>query len=678
MALNGDGRRSYETQHSHDTYGQGGGYGYGYDQGYNNAPQGGARNDFGPPQRSVTMPVNDYGTAYNAAPPPPPNAHAGRGMPHTPSPAPAPRLPAQTTYSPASMGSSGYDSQGGVHSSPYGNGIPPSNSIDDVMDSYYDSPRGAGQAAHGQQGGGAVPMTNARGNFEQPQPGAIQTPSLHNAQAEATFHEPQAAVFEMAGDIPSVPPMPHHQPNALHQQAVPQQPRAFQPEYNQGYGSRPAHEQLTPRGPSAPPATMRDPRVGVPFNPNPDSLPSHPTPVRPGLMPNSTVNMNNRPPPVRNYGGVPPSQPPMPQHRQQYSESSSQQSTQFQAPQQQQQQQPPQPQPQRAPAKGRHGTVKVGQFQEPITPQELEQLRMSIKANSNDQPAALRLAQRLIEAADVLAPNLPDPKQRARARERYLLDAHKVLKKLASSQNSDAMFILADSFGKGLFGNEPDNKEAFTLYQSAAKLGHPAAAYRTAVCCEIGHEDGGGTRRDPMKAMQWYKRASSLGDPPAMYKVGMILLKGLLGQQRNPREAKTWLHRAAECADAENPHALHELGLLYESARGNDVAVRDEAYALSLFQQAADLGYKFSQFRLGLAFEQGHMGLRPDPRQSIYWYSQAATQEEHQSELALSGWYLTGSDGVLGQSDTEAYLWARKAAVAGLAKPSTPWDTLPR
>ena len=43
-------------------------------------------------------------------------------------------------------------------------------------------------------------------------------------------------------------------------------------------------------------------------------------------------------------------------------------------------------------------------------------------------------------------------------------------------------------------------------------------------------------------------------------------------------------------------------------------------------------------------------------------------QEEHQSELALSGWYLTGSDGVLQQSDTEAYLWARKAAQAGLAK----------
>lgn len=95
---------------------------------------------------------------------------------------------------------------------------------------------------------------------------------------------------------------------------------------------------------------------------------------------------------------------------------------------------------------------------------------------------------------------------------------------------------------------------------------------------------------------------------------------------------------------------------------------KDEAYSKQLFTQAANLGYKFSQFRLGCAYEYGSMGCPIDPRQSIAWYSKAAVQDEHQSELALSGWYLTGSEGVLQQSDTEAYLWARKAAQAGLAK----------
>lgn len=306
----------------------------------------------------------------------------------------------------------------------------------------------------------------------------------------------------------------------------------------------------------------------------------------------------------------------------------------------------------------------------PVTAAEIEQLRNQIKANPNgDQATQLLFARKLVEASEVLVPAIADQRQRNKTREKYIMDAHKQLKKLVAANNADAMFYLADCNGRGALGLETDNKEAFSLYQSAAKAGHAAAAYRTAVCCELGNEEGGGTRKDPMKAIQWYKRAATLGDTPAMYKMGMIQLKGLLGQQRNQREAVGWLKRAAERADTENPHALHELGLLYEAPTQPDSSIlRDEAYSFSLFQRAADLGYKFSQFRLGCAFEYGLFNCPIDARQSIRWYSLAAQQEEHQSELALSGWYLTGSEGVLGQSDTEAYLWARKAAMAGLAK----------
>jgi TPR repeat protein len=107
---------------------------------------------------------------------------------------------------------------------------------------------------------------------------------------------------------------------------------------------------------------------------------------------------------------------------------------------------------------------------------------------------------------------------------------------------------------------------------------------------------------------------------------------------------------------------------MYLNAGPNDIIVRDEQYASQLFHQAAELGYKFSQFRLGNAYEYGLMGCPVDNRTSIIWYTRAAAQGEHQSELALSGWYLTGSEGILSQNDTEAYLWARKAATAGLAK----------
>ena len=635
-----------------------GNYG-GFDDGYNRG--GPANHEFGPPSRSMTMPLDETQRSNTA----PLNGPGGWGAPPRPSSAADHRRPPPQRYSPENQGYQ-YDQYGGGYDDGQGYGQhqqqppPPQQrgSYDQPYGDYYDDGRQGYQGQATQRGmhtsQTSLPdfnmIDNKRGSFEQtlrpgaeqPQRVAHQTAVLNHAQSQPDLRQPQAAVFEMAGDIPSVPPIPPVGSAAAR--------------HGPGPGGPGAHERMPRRGPSAPPGATNIPgpsAMGPPSvmsdpvmqSKNPDALPSHPTPVRAGLMADSVVNMKAKPPPVRNYGGVAQAQP--------------------------QQQQPRQMPPQRqlttpAPTPSRGPAAKIPEA--PVTPQELEQLRMVIKNNPNDQESALRLARRLIEAADVLVPGLPDPKTRGRARERYIMDAHKILKKLANAQNMEAMFTMADSLGRGLFGGDGDTKEAFTLYQSAAKLGHPGAAYRTAVCCEIGQDEGGGTRKDPMKAIQWYKRAASLGDTPAMYKVGMILLKGLLGQPRNPREAVGWLKRAAERADADNPHALHELGLLYESAQPNDTIIKDERYALSLFEQAADLGYKYSQFRLGCVFEYGLLGCPVDPTMSIMWYSKAAQREEHQAELALSGWYLTGSDGVLKQSDQEAYLWARKAAIAGLAK----------
>lgn len=147
-----------------------------------------------------------------------------------------------------------------------------------------------------------------------------------------------------------------------------------------------------------------------------------------------------------------------------------------------------------------------------------------------------------------------------------------------------------------------------------------------------------------------------------MFKLGVICLRGLLDQPKNAAEGAKWLQQAAEKADEENPHALHELAILYEGSENPGALPRDETRALQLFTQGAKLGYRASQFRLGQAWEYGMLGCPIDARNSIIWYTRAAAQGEHNSELALSGWYLTGSEGILEHSDTEAYLWARKAA----------------
>ena len=256
---------------------------------------------------------------------------------------------------------------------------------------------------------------------------------------------------------------------------------------------------------------------------NQDALPSHPAPVRPGLIQSSPVHQAPKPVPLRQYNPT------------------------------------PSPIQSSSPTKISRPAGFNKRESVPVTYQELERLKQATTRNPEDQKSQLILAKKMVEAASVLVDERTDPRTRNKCREKYILDAHKIVKKLSNNGYSEAVFYLADAYSRGSLGLESDTREAFKLYQSAAKAGHPQAAYRVAVCCEIGHEEGGGTSRDAVKAMQWYKRAATLGDTPAMYKMGIISLKGLLGQPKNPKEAVVWLKRAAEHADEENPHALHEL-----------------------------------------------------------------------------------------------------------------------
>jgi TPR repeat protein len=315
----------------------------------------------------------------------------------------------------------------------------------------------------------------------------------------------------------------------------------------------------------------------------------------------------------------------------------------------------------------------------PITKASVDEYRLRIKADP-DPEAQFNFAKYLIEAAKKISSSASgDEKSAKRYRDALLAESLKLIKRLATQgaglgkpAYADAQFFLANCLGNGSLGLSIDHEKAYNLYVQASKQNHSSATYRTAVCNEV----GAGTRRDHARAVLFYRKASALGDTAGMYKLGMILLNGLLGQQKNRKEAVAWLKRAASQADEDNPHALHELGLLYETAPqtgqpgslGAMIIPFDPAQARELYTQAAQFGYAPSQFKLGSCYEYGTLTCPVDPRRSIAWYTRAAERGDAESELALSGWYLTGSDGVLKQSDSEAYLWARRAANKGLPK----------
>ena len=319
----------------------------------------------------------------------------------------------------------------------------------------------------------------------------------------------------------------------------------------------------------------------------------------------------------------------------------------------------------------------------PYTKQYVDDYRKRMK-DDPDPEAQFAFAKYLIEAAKKIGDELSqsDPRLGRRYRDVLLQESLRNIKKLAEGKEPypEAQFFLANLYGTGHLGLQVDHEKAYYLYVMASKLNHPAATYRSAVCNEI----GAGTKKDPNRAVLFYRKAAALGDTAGMYKLSMVLLGGLLSTPRNPREAIVWLRRAASQADEDNPHALHELALLHERPNNGGVVPQDPNIARDLFSQAAAIGYAPAQFKLGAAHEFGTLGCPIDPRRSIAWYTKAAEKGDSEAELALSGWYLTGSgqclgsmwdsiayataEGVLKQSDTEAYLWGRKAANKGLAK----------
>ncbi|KAF8515581.1 hypothetical protein JB92DRAFT_2914551 [Gautieria morchelliformis] len=261
--------------------------------------------------------------------------------------------------------------------------------------------------------------------------------------------------------------------------------------------------------------------------------------------------------------------------------------------------------------------------------------------------------------------NVMEVEKAIEKRDDLVREATSLLKRLADRGHAASQYFLADCYANGLgtVKNRQDFDRAYPLFVLATKHGHPDAAYRAGTCCE----NGWGCRRESAKAVQFYRKAAAALHPGAMYRLGVAELNGELGLSRSPREGVKWLKRSAEHATTEFPHALHELALLHERGIENVVFV-DLEYAAELLAQASELGNAPSAYRLGECYEYGKMGCPQDPALSIHYYNIAAQQNHRDACFALTAWYLVGSPGVLPQSDTEAFLWSKKAAEAGLAK----------
>lgn len=294
----------------------------------------------------------------------------------------------------------------------------------------------------------------------------------------------------------------------------------------------------------------------------------------------------------------------------------------------------------------------------------IEMYRKNVK-KSNDPKVLFQYAQYMLQTALTLDSNdtLPQSddakKGEKNIKKQFLKEAVHYLKKLSDKGYTDAQYLLADANSSGALG-KVDNKEAFVLFQGAAKHGHIESAYRTAYC----YEEGLGITRDSRRAIEFLKFAAAKNHPSAMYKLGMYSFYSKMGLPDNINTKKSgiqWLSRAVTKANELINAAPYELAKI-QDAGFLDIVIPDHKYAMELYVQSASLGHIKAAAICGKAYEMGDEVVPQDADLSIHYYSQAALGGDSDSMLALCAWYLVGNPPNLDKNENEAFQWALSAA----------------
>ncbi|KAJ2377766.1 hypothetical protein IW150_001190 [Coemansia sp. RSA 2607] len=270
--------------------------------------------------------------------------------------------------------------------------------------------------------------------------------------------------------------------------------------------------------------------------------------------------------------------------------------------------------------------------------------------SANDSSASLPLGQ---QASEV------DPENR----EKLITEAVYWIKHLQRKGNTEASYIAGTWFDKGTYGIEQDKTKAIQLFTYAAKNHHAAAAYKVGQYQE--------ERKSGGRAFSYYQMAAALGDVSANFRMAKVFLNGDFHKKVNVKQALVYLRRSAELASEECSEGALLLGQmylgLYEDQSVYEVVFYDAEEAHKLLDKAARLGSVEAQYQLGVLFEFGDHGFPVDPFSSTHFYQLAAEQDNAKAQMALSGWYLSGGEGIP-IDDRLAFDWGHRAAQQGLTR----------
>lgn len=243
------------------------------------------------------------------------------------------------------------------------------------------------------------------------------------------------------------------------------------------------------------------------------------------------------------------------------------------------------------------------------------------------------------------------------------VDAMNITNFLAEQHHPKAEFLKGMWLEWGRFGQPEDKKEAFRCYSRAADRGYARAEYRIGMLYE--------SFNDPVKALRHYHRGVEAGDAASCYRLGMMTLRGQHGQQQDYAKAIDLIRRSANAADENAAQGAYVYGMLLarelpQIEVPESYLQYDQPQARMNIEKAAYLKFAKAQLKMGSAYELAALGCEFNPALSMHYNALASKQGEAEADMALSKWFLVGSEGFFPKNEELAYTYAERAAQSGL------------
>ncbi|PBK94885.1 HCP-like protein [Armillaria gallica] len=249
-----------------------------------------------------------------------------------------------------------------------------------------------------------------------------------------------------------------------------------------------------------------------------------------------------------------------------------------------------------------------------------------------------------------------------------------IILSLASTQppQAEALYLRATLAASGAFPDQLSHnpRAAFRDFESAARAGFHKAWFRLGRDYE--------SFNDLTHARDCFERGVKFGVEAAIYRMGMAHLLGQLGLPASPQTALPLLQRAATLSSLETPQPAYVYALLLLN-EFNLVSVPPALLqplipagssapleARTHLERSAYLHFPPAQYKLAHAYEFAQYPWQFDALQSVEWYSKASQAGEVEADMALSKWFLCGSEGAFEKDEGLAWVFAERAANQGL------------